>query len=493
MSVAISVAFKSVCRISLLALLFTGLYGCGGSSGGKSSVPASSSSSVVSSSTSTSSLQSSSISSQGISVPSDILPDDFPQDVAEFLPQLNITTENQAPVLDKANYLQATYSLVVDGEVQAEGKLEIRGRGNSTWDWPKKPYRVKLEKATELLGMPSNRHWVLLANYADKTLVRNDVALMFARNIGLEFTSRARHVEVTFNGDYQGVYQLVEHIRVGKNRVDIPELEETDTDPGVMTGGYLMELDFRMTTDFCTLSHGYQPLFCENGVNLDRAKTYCVDSAHGMSPICLDTPEELLQPEWSAQRDYITQYLLEMEAALFSDHFADPETGYAAYMDVDSAVDYYIVNELLKNVDGAVSSFYMHKKRDGKIFFGPVWDFDLALGNAGYDDVDKTYGWHIRKAPWFDRLFQDPAFEARVKTRWQQLKEEGRLELIFAYAEARARWLLIAQERNFKRWPIFYWREWYTRVVMGSYVGEVNEMLRWQRERYEWMDAQLSN
>ncbi len=496
MSVIKSSVLKSVGQLLSTGLLLIGLVGCGGGSGGGGgSTPVVSSSAVSSSSVSSSSVSSSALSessSSQASIPSEILPEDFPQGTVDELPVLSITTENQMPVLDKDTYLNASYRLVDADVALAEGELEIRGRGNSTWDWPKKPYRIKLTQSTELLGMPASRHWVLLANYADKTLIRNDVALMFARNIGMEFTMRAKHVELQFNGEYQGVYQLVEHIRVAGNRVDIPELEEEDTEADVISGGYLMELDFRMTTDFC-LTATYNPSFCQNGVNLDRAETFCVDSAHGMSPICIDTPEDLLEPEWLSQRQYITQHLEAFESALFSDEFANPDTGYAAYLDVDSAVDYYIVNELFKNVDGAVSSFYLYKKRDGKIFFGPIWDFDLALGNAGYNDVDKTYGWHIRNEPWFDRLFQDPAFDAKVKARWQMLKQEGRLELIFHYAEARALWLQNAQARNFNRWPIFNWSEWYTRVIMGSYDAEVNEMLRWQRVRYNWMDGQLSN
>lgn len=474
-----------VCVVSLTA--------CGGgSSGSKNSVPAASSSSVSSSSSlSSSSVVSSSSSSSQTSIPAEILPDDFPTGTADVLPELHITTVDSVPIIIKETYIDGNFTLSGEGVTTSEGTLEIRGRGNSTWDWPKKPYRVKLTTSTEMLGMPKNRHWVLLANYADKTLVRNDTALMFSRSLGMEVTSRARHVELTLNGDYQGAYQLVEHIRLGKNRVDIPELEVTDTEGDAITGGYLMEIDFRMARDFCTPENSYNA-FCVNGVNKDREENFCVDSTHGMSPFCIDEPETLLEPAWAPQREYIENYIAATEAALFGDDFADPETGYAAYLDVDSTVNYYIINELFKNPDGAVASAYLYKKRGGKLFFGPIWDFDLALGNAGYDDVDKTYGWHIRKAPWFDRLFQDPAFDAKVKARWQALKEEGRLELVFHYAEARAQWLQQAQTRNFTKWPIFYWREWYTRLILGSYEAEVDEMLRWQRERMNWIDAQLS-
>jgi hypothetical protein len=467
-------------RLLILCAVFV-LAACGGSGGGSSKNQISSSSSPINS-------------SAGSSIVSTfpqpaVIPDNYPTTTASSLPQLNITTENSAAVTSKEDYINANF--VLAGEETTEGTLEIRGRGNSTWDWPKKPYRLKLTESTSLLGMPANKHWVLLANYADKTLMRNDIAFMFSESLGMEYTPRAKYVELNFNGEYQGVYQLVEHLRIAKDRVNIPELKVTDTTPETISGGYMMEVDFRHHVDFCK-NINYPAAECVGDKNIARDEDYCIDSAYGMDPVCVDNPDSLHDNAWIAQREYITTYIQNMEAALFSDHFADPETGYASYLDVDSAVNYYIINELFKNVDGANASFWLYKKRDGKLFFGPIWDFDLALGNAGYNNVDKTYGWHIRLAPWFARLFEDPEFESKVKTRWQQIKEEGKLEYIFMYAQARSSWLNAAQTKNFERWQIFNWREWYTRVIMGSYQAEVNEMIRWQRQRALWMDAQLS-
>lgn len=417
----------------------------------------------------------------------------LPEGTAENLPAFYLYTDNGNPIISKEDYVTGTFSLSDEGVELAGGTLRIRGRGNSTWEWPKKPYRLKLDESTPLLDMPKSKNWVLLANYADKTLMRNDIAFMFSERIGMEYTTRAEYTEVWMNDVYQGVYQLVEHIRIDSDRVDIHELEVTDTDAESVTGGYLFEIDFRMHKDYCLGEAGTRDPVCVEGVNTSREGVLCLDSSHGMNPLCLDEPETLLEPEWSVQREYIETYFADMEVALFGDNFADPDTGYAAYLDVDSTVNYYIINELFKNPDGASASAYLTKKRNDKLFFGPIWDFDLSLGNAGYGDVDKTDGWHIRKASWFARLFEDPAFEAKVKTRWQELKENGSFEVIFLYAEARATWLQKAQQRNFDLWPIFYWKTWYTRIIMGSYNGEVAEMIRWQRERYNWMDKQLSN
>ena len=145
--------------------------------------------------------------------------------------------------------------------------------------------------------------------------------------------------------------------------------------------------------------------------------------------------------------------------------------------------------------NGAVASFYLYKKRNGKLFFGPFCDFDLAFGNAGYDDVDKTYGWHIRPAPWFDRLFQDPAFKSKVKERWNSVKAEGKLDYIFHYAEARAIWLDKQQKKNYLLWSVTDFADWImhgSHGGTGSYEAEVKEMIRWQRERYQWIDTELN-
>lgn len=480
----------AIIRYSVIVLAVF-LQACGGGGSGKDPVASSSiqASSVIAAVSSSEGITSSSSSSSSAAS----MPADFPTGTIETLPVLTISTDGSAPILSKETYVNGSYSLAVEGSSATEGTLEIRGRGNSTWSWDKKPYRLKLTKAAEILGMPSSRHWVLLANYADKTLMRNDIAFMFSRSLGMEYTTRSQHVEVILNGAYQGVYQLVEHIRVAKERVNIPELKVADTDAENITGGYLMEVDFRMHKDYCKTA--FWESFCVNGVNLDRAATFCVDSSQGMNPFCVDTPETLLEANWSAQREYIHKYITDTEAALFGDNFADPELGYAAYIDVDSAINYFLINELFKNPDGAVASFYLYKKRNGKLFFGPIWDFDLAFGNAGYDDVDKTYGWHVRKSSWFDRLFQDPAFKAKVKTRWNSAKAEGKLEYIFQYADARATWLDKQQKKNYLLWSITDFADWIlhgSHGGTGSYEAEVKEMIRWQRERYKWIDTELN-
>jgi hypothetical protein len=391
--------------------------------------------------------------------------------VVEQLPTLRLNTTSGLPVTSREVYVPATLRLTgSDGTPLQEGALEIRGRGHSTWDlMPKKPYRLKLTTSTSLLSMPASRHWVLLANYSDKTLLRNDVTFEFSRILGMAYTPRSQYVDFELNGSYQGVYQLVEHVRIAPDRVNIPELKVTDTTASAISGGYLIEIDERRGEDFCFNSTVTRMIFC------------------------VSNPETLLQPAWSRHRQYIESYIRDVDAAIFGAQFADPTTGYAGYLDVDSAINYYLINELFKNVDGNLRlSTFLYKKRDGKLTFGPIWDFDLAIGNVNYDGADLVDGWHTRTAPWFTRMFQDPAFAGRVKSRWNQMKTEKTVDSLVEYMTARRFYLSKVQVRNFQKWPILGTWVWPNRVVTGSYEGEVLAAQNWLWSRMRWMDAQFA-
>jgi hypothetical protein len=390
--------------------------------------------------------------------------------VATKLPVLRVNTTGNQPITSREIYVTGSFTLTdTTAEKLAEGALEIRGRGHSTWDlMPKKPYRLKLVTSTTLMGMPANRHWVLLANYSDKTLERNDVAFEFSRMLGMEYTPRSRFVDLELNGSYQGIYQLTEHVRIAPDRVNIPELKVADTSATNITGGYLIEIDER------------------------RGEDFCFNSARTSMIFCLSNPETLNDPAWAKQRAYITSYIAKIDSVLFSPQFADPQTGYAAYIDVESAISYYILNEYFKNVDGNMRlSTFLYKKRGGKLTFGPVWDFDLAMGNVNYDNADKIQGWHIRTAPWFSIMFQDPVFAARVKARWNQLVADNSLSKLGDYITERTSFLKTVQAKNFERWPILNTYVWPNRVVTGSYAGEVDAMRGWLSARRVWMSDQL--
>jgi len=394
-----------------------------------------------------------------------------PADPAAFLPVrmnlpvLRITTDNSAPIVSKEDYIAAQMTLEsnVPGAAPVIGGLQIRGRGNSTWGMPKKPYRLKLTDKQPLLGMPASKDWVLLANYSDKTLMRNSLAMDLGTKIGMTWTPRTAFVEVYLNGRYDGLYLLSENIKIAKDRVNIDQLAEGDVAADKITGGYLLEVDFR-----------------QDG--------HTMFSAIDQLPIVFQDPEAPAQ----AQEDYIKQYIDGFEAVLYSGDFANPVTGYAAYIDVDSFVRWFIVNEIFRNVDAQMwSSCWMYKPRGGKLHMGPLWDFDIAAGNIDYNNAYETAGWWIRDAPWISRLFEDPAFAARAREVWNEIKAD-QLPALFDSIPADAAVLQQAQLNNFQRWPILETYVWPNYRIPGSFAGEVDYLDSWLGARIAWMDAQFN-
>ena len=386
------------------------------------------------------------------------------------LPQLRITTANGAAIVSKDIYLTGNATLAdSNGLFLADVATEIKGRGNSTWTlFPKKPYRLKLATSVSLLGMPANRHWVLLANYSDKTLLRNELSFEMSRMAGMAWTPRARSVDLYLNGRYEGIYQLAEHVRVGRDRVNITVVRRSDTTASTITGGYMLEVDER------------------------RGEAFCFNSLMTRMVFCAKDPETLLEPGWEKQRAYIQTYIARTDSAIFGAGFRDSVSGYAAYIDVESAINYNIVQEVVKNVDGGLRfSGFMYKPRGGKLFFGPVWDFDLAIGNVNYDGADRTDGWHSRQAQWYTRLFQDPVFKARFASRWNELKAAGAIDSLQKLVVSRASYMSIVQTRNFERWPILGTYVWPNQFVMGRYDLEVFTMRLWLEERVRWMDSEI--
>lgn len=382
------------------------------------------------------------------------------------LPVLRITTDNDAPIISKETYITGQISLEsnVAGEAAVIGGMQIRGRGNSTWDlMPKKPYRLKLTDKQSLLGMPSSKDWVLLANYSDKTLLRNKLAMELGSAMGMPWTPRGKSIELYHGSRYLGVYLLSENIKVAKDRVNIDELGDDDEDSGVISGGYLLEVDFRQD--------GHTMFTATDGL-----------------PVVFQDPEA----PTVAQEAYIKGYLDQFETVLHSANFADAGAGYATYIDVDSFARWFIVNEVFRNVDANMwTSCWMYKPRGGKLFMGPLWDFDLAAGNVNYNDAFLTSGWHIRNAPWFARLFEDPAFVARVREIWNEAKATQLPAMIDAIG-AQSVLLQQAQLNNFHRWPILENYVWPNNRVPGSYGGEIDYLRSWLNTRITWMDSQFN-
>lgn len=379
------------------------------------------------------------------------------------LPVVYINTADAVPIVSKDEYVNGVVKIVKpDGTVDINTTTGIKGRGNSTWLFPKKPYRLKLSAKQSVFGYPADKDWVLLANYSDKSLTRTTLAFAIGEEFGMAYNNRTQPVEVIINGVYQGSYLFGEHVKVAKDRVDIKELSPGDESEPAITGGYFLEVDAR----------------------LDEVNWFY--SKEGF-PFTIKSPEDITENQMS----YIKGYIDSLEDALFSAAPGDPETGYLKYIDDDSFIKWYWVNELLKNNDAIFfSSVFLYKQRNDKLKMGPLWDFDIAAGNINYNGNDDPAGWWVRQAPWFMRLFSDPAFEKKASAFWRSHRRQLEHTIGEAIAAHTGK-LALSQEINFMKWPILDTYVWPNAVVTGSYEGEVAYLTSWMHDRLQWIDAQV--
>jgi hypothetical protein len=384
------------------------------------------------------------------------------------LPTIYIQTENNAPILDKENYVNATITIKSsDPTEELTMQTGIRGRGNGTWSlWPKKPYRIKLESKTSLLNLPAKeKSWVLLANYVDKTLIRNAVACKVSELVGLEFSPSARFVDFYLNGVFQGNYMLTDQVEVDSKRVNVESQKPEDLTLPKISGGYLLEID------------GYaasEPVKFYTGKNMPVTVKYPKDDEIN-----------------TAQFNYIRDFTQQFENTLFSSAFTDSATGYRAYVDTTSLVNWYIACELTGNSDSFWST-YIYKHRDiDKFYFGPLWDFDIAFNNDNRlgDAVNKLMRDNAHEPKmWINRFWQDPWFRQAVHRRWTQLvNEEDILNKLTAYVNTLVNEIDRSQQLNFQTWNILNKQVHFEVFLFPTYKEGVDYLISYLPRRVEFL------
>ena len=302
--------------------------------------------------------------------------------------------------------------------------------------------------------MPEDKKWLFLAEYSDKTLLRNRLVFELGRLSSLDWTPSGRFAEVYINDLYNGTYNITQKVEEGKHRVDIGE------------GGFLLEIDqiHRLDPDDVYF-YGKDSLFNIKEPNLQSGDT---------------------------QYKFIENFLNQFEEALHGSDFADPEVGYLSYIDLDSFIDWYLINEISKNQDSVSwSSIYLTLKPGGKIKMGPLWDYDLSFGNVDYSDAEYPEGWWIKSNTWYARLFQDPVFVEKVKERFSYYKQNE--TLILGYINMLADKLRFAQATNNEKWETIGMYVWPNPVVYDTYDEEVSHLKNWYSARMDWLDDNLSS
>ncbi len=373
------------------------------------------------------------------------------------------------------------------------GRSGIELRGSSSQSFPKKSYGFESwdnfnnSIDTSFLGMPSESDWILNANYTDKSFVRNVMAYQVWHNMG-NYSTRYHFVELVLNGQYQGIYIFSEKIKRNSNRVDIAKLKPDQNTGDVLTGGYIFKIDKQTGSGGSGWTSSYAPSASPNGQTIFFQYEY---------------PKET--DITTQQKSYIQSDVYDFETSLKTQEFVDTTNGFRKYAVESTFIDYFLVNELSKNVDGYRLSTFLNKERDskgGKLRMGPVWDYDIAWHNADYCGGDVTSGWAYQfpcpddywQVPfWWSRLLQDPLYKSHLKCRWLYLRQNVLSNAWFDnYIDSISGQLMEAQVRNFTTWPIlgiYVWpNPW---PYATTYQGEVDGLKTWMHNRLTWLDANM--
>lgn len=405
------------------------------------------------------------------------------------LPVLRLNIDSK-DIVSKEEYLQAEALLYDHSDTTwhySDGAIKIRGRGNSTWTMPKKPYRIKFPKKVAPIGFTHTKakDWVILAHDMDKSLIRNHIAFkmsevlfnksdIFHLDEDVCFTPHSKFVNVYFGNQYHGVYQFVDHKEQGKGRIDIDKLVASDgDDSSVICGGHLLET-------VCYITNPITNFITSKGILTEHL--YPKEDDHA-----------------PAQWKYIEDYLNKAEEVLYGDKFDDPEEGWRKFFDERSLADYIIVKELAQDMDGYISTYIYKKRTSEKLFFGPVWDVDKGWGNdirvpfPDYPPMSSLMiygGFRMCNNPddWYGRFWNDANFRKLVSNRWSQKKEEL-ITTIVRELDTLPLAMAKSIKANYMVWPFDIQNMGDAPQPEPSYEEEIEKIRRLTYERVRFLDT----
>ena len=378
------------------------------------------------------------------------------------LPTIYIETFDGRNIYSKQEYKYCKLHYVDENNnVTSYDSVSIRGRGNSTWNMAKKPYKLKFNNKEKFLGKgyAKAKKWTLLANAGDKTMMRNAVTSAMGAFTSLKFNPAAKFVDLILNNEYIGTYQISDQVEVKAHRVNIEEQPYPITDTTNITGGYLLEVD------------GFRDGNCFN------TSTF-------YTPVRIHYPED--DEIDSKQTQYIRNYINNtFEKALSSANFTDSLTGYRAYVDTTSLIDWYLCTEVSANIDGFYSTYFYKEKDNPRLFWGPLWDYDIAYNNdyrikneKGLESsvnslmVDIAYN---GSRAWVIKMWKDPWFQNKVYERYQELLSLGLVDYLQSKVDSIASLLQQSQELNYEKWGIST-RMYHEIVLYSSYERYVADL-----------------
>ena len=408
-------------------------------------------------------------------------------------PEGEIVDEPKVPAALTIKRLDSTlYEGIIGIEIRGESSqfFDKKSYGFETWDSQYNDLDVAL------IGFPEEEDWILHGPFSDKSLIRNKLIYELSNRMG-RYTTKTEFVELTINYEYKGLYIFMEKLKRDKNRIDISKLENADIDEELISGGYIIKIDKSdmedgSYTDYNSFQSQFDVFGNENGdIRINFNYEY-------------PKPGEI----HANQKNYIKTYFYEFESSLASNNFKDPINGFRKYIDEDSFIDFFILNELSNNVDGYRLSTYLQKDRNEKLVIGPIWDFNLSFGNADYCGGERYDVWCFKfnerclgdywNVPfWWNRLLEDEKFVDKLKNRWNQLRLNTLSDNnILTLIEEQYSFLNNETDiinRNFNKWKIFGIYIWPNSFIGNNYYEEIDFLKNWIKERTKWLDESINN
>ncbi|MGN1345347.1 MAG: CotH kinase family protein [Eubacteriales bacterium] len=425
------------------------------------------------------------------------------------LPTIYITSDCAYYDVSKGNYSAANMQIITTpdyADTVYNGEIEIKLRGNSTAYQAKRPFKIKLGDKTDLFGMGENKHWCLLANVFDRTNLRNKLSYDFSMDLGLS-GCESMFVNLIYNGEYYGMYEFTEAIRISEGRVEIFNWEEEAEDVAKaiakkegLTGTERDELEERLTRDLSwittdkfgdytisdyvdtsayDITGGY---LIEDDFYFDEVSKFVTQNEMKLQ---MKNPEYLYTNK--EMSEYLTNYIQDLEDAIYAPNRLNADgKHYSEYMDVPSFIDFWMVNEVFKNVELLYKSCYMYKDAGGLLTWGPVWDMDWAAGNhvnLGGNGGKYNTWWHSESQDreyWYRALYNDPWFVLQLYERWGEI--QGNIDTMLAQLEVWNEKIADAAAVDNSRWGY----DW-------TYKKEVDTLRQWLNDRRAWMDKQMAS
>lgn len=406
------------------------------------------------------------------------------------LPIIRLNTDCLTSEITKDEYIQGDIEILSDDYnfekyTFTKKKEGVKGRGNSSWGMPKKSYNIKFSTKQSLFNLPESKKWALIANYSDKSLLRNKIASLLGTEIfNNEWNPHFVNVDLIMNDEYLGNYTLCEKNTIGNGRIDIQDISDIEKNitngnttaiedangDGVKDlndGGFVIEIDYRYDSDFYFTT--------------DR----------GLA-ITLKDPDDISEDI----QNHIKTIIQTAEDSLYDDNFTDQENGWRKYFDEGAMIDWFFVNEIAKNRDAAfaLSVYFYYNPADKKIHMGPNWDFDIGFGNDIETSCGNADGWYIKNARWIYQLSKDETFITNVKSRWNEKKTEL-ASFIYSDIQTLANENATSAKVNFLRWQIlgtYVWPNPAGYDKRTTYQSEIDYLKTWLYARFFWLDNAIN-